>query len=303
MPGSGASERGGFDIVVATDGSAQARAALALVAAFPWPERARAHAVVARRGFAGVQVAAEWPVSVWDALDTGLARVRDAARRRLARRFPDAEALVVDQPPVPAILAEARRVDAKVVVVGSRGHGALGRLVMGSVSRGIVRSAPCPVLVVKGRARRVRRLVIGLDGSPNSRRAVAFVERLAAPAGGRVRLVRVVEPMRVPSMGLVPGSIRADISGQAEELAAQRVQAARRELETAAGPLARAGWSVRREVRLGVPLPELLAAVTAARAHVLVLGARGVGGVARLLLGSVAEGALGRASVPVLVVR
>jgi nucleotide-binding universal stress UspA family protein len=55
-------------------------------------------------------------------------------------------------------------------------------------------------------------------------------------------------------------------------------------------------------VRRGAPLPELLAAVATARADVLVVGARGASGVERLLLGSVAEGALARARLPVLVV-
>jgi nucleotide-binding universal stress UspA family protein len=54
---------------------------------------------------------------------------------------------------------------------------------------------------------------------------------------------------------------------------------------------------------VGVPLGELLAATHATRADVLVLGARGVGGLERLLLGSVAEGALSRSPVSVLIVR
>jgi len=60
---------------------------------------------------------------------------------------------------------------------------------------------------------------------------------------------------------------------------------------------------VRPLVRTGAPLAELLAAVGAARASLLVVGARGAGGVARLLLGSTAEGALARCPVPVLIVR
>jgi nucleotide-binding universal stress UspA family protein len=60
---------------------------------------------------------------------------------------------------------------------------------------------------------------------------------------------------------------------------------------------------VRTLVRAGQPLAELLAGVAAARADALVLGARGTGGVERLLLGSVVEGALGEATVPLLVVR
>ncbi|HLE43779.1 MAG TPA: universal stress protein, partial [Methylomirabilota bacterium] len=83
----------------------------------------------------------------------------------------------------------------------------------------------------------------------------------------------------------------------------QSIRAAEREVGDAAARLERRGWKAEPVVRLGVPLPELLRAVTAARADLLVLGARGVGGVARLLLGSVAEGALGRTRVSVLVVK
>jgi nucleotide-binding universal stress UspA family protein len=292
-----------FHVLVATDGSPAARAAQAMAVAFPWPQGARARAVIARRGFTGTQVAADWPVAVGAALDRSLARIRDGARRGLRRRWPDAEAFVVDQPAVAAILAEARRATADVIVVGSRGHGALGRFVLGSVSRGLVRQSSIPVLVVKGRPRPVRRLVIGLDGSANARSAVRFVAGLPAPAGGHVTVVRVVEPTRVPSMGLAPASIRGAVRAQAEELTARSVRRARREVEAAAARLARAGWRVRPVVRLGVPLPELLRTITADRADLLVLGARGVGGVARLLLGSVADSALTRAPVSVLIVR
>ena len=52
-----------------------------------------------------------------------------------------------------------------------------------------------------------------------------------------------------------------------------------------------------------MPLDELLKAVRAARANMLVVGARGVGGVARLLLGSVADGAVKHAPCAVFVVR
>jgi nucleotide-binding universal stress UspA family protein len=294
---------GRFQILMATDGSPAARAAQAVAVAFPWPPDSRARAVIARRGFTGAQVAADWPAAVWAAVDQSLARIRDGARRGLRRRWPDAEAVVVDQPAVAAILAEARRASADVIVVGSRGHGALGRLILGSVSRGVVRQAGIPVLVAKGRPRPVRRLVIGLDGSPNAGTAARFVAGLPAPAGGHVTVVRVVEPTRVPSMGLAPASIRGAVQAQAEKLTARSVRSARREAEATAALLTRAGWRARPVVRLGVPLPELLRTVTADRADLLVLGARGVGGVARLLLGSVAEGALTRAPVSVLIVR
>lgn len=147
-----------------------------------------------------------------------------------------------------------------------------------------------------------RSVVIGLDGSAHSRRAVAFLARLKAPARGRVTCVRVVEPMHAPAMPLVPSPIRAQIAGQAAALNLHKQRAARRDVDAAVERLKRSGWRARGEVRTGVPLTQLLAAVKSARADILVLGARGVAGVTRFLLGSVAETALKRSPVSVLIV-
>jgi len=116
-------------------------------------------------------------------------------------------------------------------------------------------------------------------------------------------VVRVVEPVRMPSLALVPGSVRAGLAGLVRADMAARVRTARREVDAAVARLRRAGWRARGSVRVGVPLPELLRAVREERAGMLALGARGAGGAVRLLLGSVADGALKRASVPVLIVR
>jgi nucleotide-binding universal stress UspA family protein len=295
--------RDGPLVLVATDGSPQARAAIATAAGFPWPPDSQAHAIVASGGWAGSPAVGDWPPSVWAAVESSLEHTRRAAARALARRWPGATATIVPEPPVSAILTTARRLGASTIVVGSRGHGMLGRVVLGSVSRGVLRGATCPVLVVTGRARAVRHLLVGVDGSPNARRAVALLAGLAPPRGGQVTVVAVVEPVRAPAVPLAPAAIRNTLGAEAARATAERRQAAEREVAAAARRLAAAGWAVRPLVRLGRPLPELLAAVAAARAHALVLGARGTGGVERLLLGSVAEGALGQATVPLLVVR
>ena len=128
-------DRARFGVLVATDGSRHAQTAVAASVEFPWPKRASGHGVLARarlprRG---------WPQSVTRVLEQSELRAAFVARRVLRRRWPDAEVAVVDRPPVDGILAEARRLDAGVVVVGARGHGALSRLVLGSVSLGVVR--------------------------------------------------------------------------------------------------------------------------------------------------------------------
>jgi nucleotide-binding universal stress UspA family protein len=76
-----------------------------------------------------------------------------------------------------------------------------------------------------------------------------------------------------------------------------------KELNRAAAELKRGGWTTRSILAHGEPLRDLLKEVGASRAHLLALGARSTSGLRRLLLGSVAEGALNRSPVAVLVVR
>ena len=147
-----------------------------------------------------------------------------------------------------------------------------------------------------------RNVVLGVDGSRHARRALARLAALVPDPRGRVTAVSVVEPMRSPSLGLLPGAVRGRIAGELARLEAGRRAAADKHLAAAAAELGRAGWTVRRQVRAGVPTAEILAAVEETGADLLVLGARGVTGVDRLLLGSVAEGCLKRAPTAVLIV-
>jgi nucleotide-binding universal stress UspA family protein len=286
-----------LNVLVATDGSVGARAALATTLKFPWPAGTRAFGVVA----GAAPVATKLPAMMWTALNADQERIAAAARRTLGRRWRDTQVSVVKQPPVPGIMSEARRRRASIIVVGSHGMGAIGRFLIGSVSRGIVRDVRCSVLVVTRRVPRFARFVVGLDGSANAHRALDFMASLAVPPGGRVDVVRVVEPLNPPSVGLMPSGVQATLRRQVDRLRARALGLARRDAEAAATRLERAGWKARAVVRTGVPLHEVLAA--AIRAHCLVVGARGVGGTERLLLGSVAEGVLDRSRVPVVVMR
>lgn len=286
-------------VLVATDGGREANDALAATVAFPWPASTEASGVVAR----GVPAVAELPAETFATIEDAWERVAAVARRRLAPRWPAASVAVVDKSAVEGILAQADTVRAHAIVVGCRGQGALGRFILGSVSRGVVRRADCAVLVVKAPLGSVRRFALGVDGSDNASRAAAFVAMLNFPMGGEVTLVGIVEPLRLPSLALVPGGVRRTLVAELKAVNAKRVRAARANLERAAVVLSRAGWTVRRVVREGAPLPGLLTAARRARADVLVVGARGTGGLARLLLGSVAEGILNRSPASVLVVR
>lgn len=286
-------------ILVASDGSPAAQAALTIAGKFPWAASARPRAVVAR---------SEWFRPESEEARVALARTFDAAvdgaRRALSTRWRKFEVTSRDEPPVVAILQEAQRFKASVIVLGWRGHGAFKRLLAGSVSRTVAANAECPVLIVRDPPRAIRRFVVGFDGCPNAQRALEFLCSLEPDSRSRAALVNVIQPVSVPaSVSLLPAPTRAHIRQEAAALNEERLQKAREILDAAVARLKRCGWSAAGEVRVGAPLERLLSAVDDTRADVLVLGARAVTGLERALLGSVANGALDRCKVPVLLVR
>ena len=78
----------------------------------------------------------------------------DEARERAHEAGVTAYTALLRGDPVDEIVAYADAVDADLIVVGSRGHGAVASALLGSVSRGILREARRPVLVVRGAAAR-----------------------------------------------------------------------------------------------------------------------------------------------------
>lgn len=90
--------------------------------------------------------------------DTHAAAYREEHRRlqdladEVRGRGVEARALLIQGPTVEKILEEAERLDASLVVVGSHGRGALARVLVGSVSEGLLRAGHRPVLVVPSRS-------------------------------------------------------------------------------------------------------------------------------------------------------
>src|SRR5262245_29783944 len=158
-------------ILVATDGSDEGTAAVNATITFPWPEGTRVHGVVVRSRIG----ASEMPASVWDEIEAGYAAVAEDARKVLARRWPSADVQVTDGPITDAILDHADRVGARVIVLGSRGHGRIARLLIGSTSLGVAQGMKHAALVVRGRARDFTRVALGFDGSSSARHAVTLL--------------------------------------------------------------------------------------------------------------------------------
>lgn len=286
-------------VLIGFDGSSTARAAVEEVLRLPLPVGVQARAVVALGGIPG---SAAQRAVVQDALRVHAAWIEE----RLRQRWPAARALLSSQPPAEALLAEGSRMRADLVVLGWRGHGAIRRLLMGSVSHRVAREAKSAVMIVRGprkRAKEARRFVVGYDGSRNARHAVRFMAKLEPSPEARVLVHTALPPLYSPPLSPMPQGARRLVIEGMRRAERRRESRARARLERAAGMLRRRGWSVRTRFTTQAPLLSLLEAASSFDADALVVGARGISGLDRVLLGSVANGALERSRCPVIVVR
>lgn len=176
---------------------------------------------------------------------------------------------------------------------------------MGSVSRRIAGEAKGSVMVVRDGQGNVPggRYVLGLDGSRNAQRALRFVARLAVSPRGQVLVHTALPPVYSPPLGRLTQDMRRQALAAIRKAERDRQRRALEHLRRAAAVLTRLGWKVVTRLTPEAPLLSLLEAARDFRADALVLGARGISGMERILLGSVAQGALDRARCPVIVVR
>ncbi len=286
-----------FHLLIATDGSAAANAALVTAVHLPWPAGTVASAIVANQRKANMP-----PPLLSAALEDEADRTASVTLRSLTQRWKDPDVRVITGWPADVVVKEARRLPADVIVLGWRGHGVVRRHLMGSVSRRVVRQAPCSVLVVRHARTDIRRVTVGFDGSPRSKRAVELVAGFSVPQNGRVTLITTVDPMFV-SLPLVPEERREAVEREVARVNRERLSQARQALEEPTRLLRHAGWKVTRLVKHGEPLTEILSAVKGAGADLLVIGVAGQPDQSSPAIGGIADAALNLSSVPVLVVR
>jgi nucleotide-binding universal stress UspA family protein len=228
-------------------------------------------------------------------------RVVDEARATLAPRGFDIETDVVIGSPRDEIPRIAREWNADLVVLGARGLGRIKRFLLGSVSLAVARHVSCPVLVVKGRPRKLGSVLVGMDGSEDSFQALRFLLSLPLARRTELRLLSVVEPIRYPASA--PGAVRGHLLRMLKEIESERRGQLEGVLEKAASELGGSLTRVTRSTPTGDPADVIVAAATAHDADLVVVGARGLGGMTRLLLGSVSEKVLRYARCPVLIVK
>jgi nucleotide-binding universal stress UspA family protein len=208
------------------------------------------------------------------------------------------------------IVALGEEIGAGLIVVGSRGLGAIRRALIGSVSLSVVRHAHCSVLVVRdsadqeGKRDASGRVLLAYDGSKEASAAAQLAAEIAGATGSEMHLLYVAasEPYPPPfnyvsyeepgfweawEDGLERDEDRARsfVEGQAQRLEARGVKVAQTHLA------------------FGKPDREIVRLAEDLDAGMVVVGNRGRGGMRRTLLGSVSDSVVRHAHCPVMVVR
>jgi nucleotide-binding universal stress UspA family protein len=227
------------------------------------------------------------------------ARAEDA--RHLAAKFLPDEAVTLTEVAgraTPTLIHASE--NARLLVVGNRGHGAFGSAVLGSVSASVARHAYCPVTVVRGAVDepgRRRPVTVGVDYLQPCSAAVRFAADQAARWGVPLRIVSAWALLGhgEPGAGHEPAQ-------EVNEWALTRFGMARAAALDAAGVAKQAAP----DVAVELVTPEAPAAPTleedSRRSGLLVLGSRRLGPFERMVLGSVSRAVLNHASCPVTVV-
>jgi nucleotide-binding universal stress UspA family protein len=287
-------------VLLALDGSLAADAARAAVGSLQLPAGSRIDVVGVVGPGSGPPspgaAAAGWsPAASGDILE----RVVDHAV--VALQTPDrvvSGTIAVGRPAsVITEIAGERRME--LIAVGSRGRGPFSSLLLGSVSAEVVDHAPCPVLVV--RSALDGPVLVGVDGSVSADAAISF---LAANPLVQDHLIHVLGVAH--GAGVVAWEAGAISAVALEDLDRHR-RAERVELEqTAARAAARlraAGYQAEWSIGEGHVPEEIVRKADDLGSGLVVLGSRGMTGLRRLLVGSVARAVLLHAKASVLIVR
>lgn len=274
-------------ILLATDFSDQARAALAAAVRLARRDEAQLHVV-------HVEVVALQGIGTFNdaAIPDYIRSISQVGGGDLSLNHRDTVVKVVrDRTEAAGILRYAAEQDVDLIVLGTHGRGAVAEMLMGSVAQAVAHDAPVSVMVVGAHATAASAphgtVLAPVDLSPRSAEALAQAARLVA-RGGRLVALNVVDFGRVAHPEDLPVGERERAAGvQLGEFVAE------------AGLL----LVPERIVTVGPAADEILRIAAKVAASLIVMAPSSHSGLERVLLGSVCKRVIRSAPCPVLVHR
>ena len=290
-------------VLIAYDGSAGAAQAVALAEGIDWPagsmlrvvsvmEPTAIHLLPWSPGIADTEGLEE---DVRSSIEADQATI--VARLAGPNRVVDS-ALVRDRPAT-GLIDQTGEFAADLVIVGSRGHGSIASLLLGSVSAEVVDHVPCPTLVARGST--IARVVFATDGSETAAAAEDVLARWPIFSGLPIRVVSVADVVRPWATGIAPTMYTQVLNAYAKDVA--EAEAAHLEVARAStNRLVAAGRRAEASMVRGDAAAEIIAVANESDADLVVVGSRGQTGLKRIVLGSVARNVLAAGETSVLVV-
>lgn len=287
-------------IVVGIDASDASSIASELVSATTWPRGTSIRLVSAHELGSGRTSPEPLPSRSNEDTDADrqLAALLGALAEPLHRRGFATETVIARGRAADVLLAEADDIGADLIVVGSRGRGAAASALLGSVSATLVDHASCPVLVA--RVPSITRILVATDGSRSSEAIPSVLAAWHVFLDAPIDVLAVAPPSGRGDSVLTPGMPGTErwAPGASHEVSRHRVMA-----EEMAARLVRAGWHAEGAVRNGEAAQEIVLAAREWSTDLIITGSRGLSGLQRLLVGSVAHHVLTHTTSSVLVMR
>ncbi len=294
-------------VLLGVDGSTPSIIGQHLVESMPWPEGTTVRVVsvvvppMAMLAVAapGAYLSPETLAEIEEARADHAHRVVESAIEMIAGGPVRVETAVLHGAAARALTDDAVAWKADLLIVGSHGHGALGGLLLGSVSAEIVDHAPCPVLIA--RRPTATKVLLAVDGSTAAGQAVATMAAWRVFAPIPTVVATVIPPLETGGGATMP-DLQARLDTARDRLALGLRAHAEGVVGSAVDRLRAAGITAASCVLEGSPAKELVRLADEEDADLIVVGTRGLTGLARLRLGSTARGVLHAASASVLVV-
>ena len=196
-----------------------------------------------------------------------------------------------------AILRASENMNADCIAVGSRGMSDVPGYLLGSVSRKVVTHASCSVLMVKGEVAVPLQVLLALDGSKASKRAIRKITTWLDPDEAALHVVSVI-PEKLTDLGLEVLGKR-----QAKALMAPVRKEIHVLLSESRKKILQAGFQVDTKLLEGNPRTQIVEAAQRLKAPLVCVGSKGLSGIERFTLGSVSEWVSTYSPSSVLVIR